>query len=266
MPSSENMLAKGIKEKKLITFEQMHPSMAKLPSQEATALAFAEVYTVMEYMLKEKGEGVFAQLLTLMRETQDAQVAIKRLMGVSFEVFERNWRRYLQTRPSKAFDEDAVFVEKLKFVEDQPGSDILEIGKKEARDLIHIGELLQARKRYKAAVVEYQKARELVGDHNPILQTRLAQTLITLKRHQEAVDALIKSLDYYPNHHNTNVLLGEALFYLGRQQEAEVYFIEAIGLNAFDPKPHTFLAQIYTESGREELARRAREHARMTGG
>ena len=266
LPSSENILVKGIKDNKLITFEQMHPSMAKLPSQEATALAFAEVYTVMEYVLKQKGEGVFGQLLTLMRETSDAEKAIERLMGVSFAAFERNWKAYLKTRPSRAYDEGTVYVEKLRFADDKPGSDLLEIGKKEARDLVHLGELLQARKRYKAAVAEYQKARELIGDHDPILQTRLAETLIILKQYQEAVDVLALSLDYFPNNHNTHALLGEALFRLGRVAEAEVHFIEAVGINAFDPKPHRFLAQIYADSGRDELATRAREHARITGG
>src|SRR5690606_21850179 len=44
-PASENLLASAVKKNDLVTFEQMHPSMAKLPSQEKTALAFAEVFT-----------------------------------------------------------------------------------------------------------------------------------------------------------------------------------------------------------------------------
>lgn len=266
LPSSENHLAKGVKDNKLITFDEMHPSMAKLPSQDATALAFAEVYTVMEYILAQKGEGVFADLLKLMRAHGDAEVAITKLLGVDFKTFQRQWMGYLKTRPSKAFDEEMVFVEKLTFADDNPGSDLLEIGKKEARDLIHLGELLQARERYGAAVVEYQKARELIGNRNPILQTRLAQSLIVLNRHQEAVDALALSLDYYPNYHTTHVLMGEALFKLGRVQEAEVAFIEAVGLNPFDPKPHQYLARIYRSTGREQEAAQAEANARLTGG
>lgn len=265
-PTSENLLAKGVKDNELITFEEMHPSMAKLPSQDATALAFAEVYTVMEYILKEKGEGVFADLLKLMRQTGDAEKAIEQLFGVPFKAFQRNWMTYLRQRPSKAFDEEMVFVEKLQFKDDNPGSDLLEIGQKEARDMIHLGELLQARKRYGAAVVEYKKARELIGDRNPVLQTRLAECLIILGRHQEAVDALAMSLDYYPSYHNTHVLLGEALYKLGRGPEAEVSMMEAVGINPFDPKPHQYLAKIYRESGREDLATRAQTNARLVGG
>ncbi len=265
-PSSENLLAKGVKDKKLITFEQMHPSMAKLPDQDSTALAFAEVYTVMEYILAQKGEGVFGEMLTLMRQNKDAEKTIEALLGVPFAAFQRNWMAYLKTRPAKSFDEEAVYVEKLRFIDDKPGSELLDIGKKEARDLIHLGELLQARKRYAAAAIEYQKARELIGDRNPILQTRLAKSLIEIKKYQEAADALTRSLAYYPSHHNTYVLLGEALYRLGRKEEAEVHFVEAIGINPYDPKPHRFLSQIYADTGRDDLAARARANAEASGG
>lgn len=265
LPSSENMLSKGVKEDKLITFEQMHPSMAKLPTQEATSLAFAEVYTVMEYLEKQKGRGAFAQLLTLMRQGKGPEKAMEELLGVPFSAFQRQWLAYLKARPSRAFDEEFVNVEKLRFYDDKPGSELLDIGKKEARDLVHLGELLQARDRYGAAVVEYQKARTLIGDHNPILQTRLGKSLIVLKRYQEAVDVLVKSLDYYPNYFETYALLGEALWMLGRKEEAEEALVDALGINPFDPKPHELLAQIYERDGRVEQAEQSRRFARMVG-
>jgi tetratricopeptide (TPR) repeat protein len=259
------MLSKGVKDDKLITFEQMHPSMAKLPTQEATSLAFAEVYTVMEYLEKQKGRGAFAQLLTLMRQGKGPEKAMEELLGVPFSAFQRQWLAYLKARPSRAFDEEFVNVERLRFYDDKPGSELLDIGKKEARDLVHLGELLQARDRYGAAVVEYQKARTLIGDHNPILQTRLGKSLIVLKRYQEAVDVLVKSLDYYPNYFETYALLGEALWMLGRKEEAEEALVDALGINPFDPKPHELLAQIYERDGRVEQAEQSRRFARMVG-
>ena len=48
--ASENLLADAVRKNGLITFDQMHPSMAKLPSQEDTALAFSEVFTVIEFL------------------------------------------------------------------------------------------------------------------------------------------------------------------------------------------------------------------------
>jgi hypothetical protein len=44
------MIAAALKKGRLITFDEMHPSMAKLPSQDAAALAYAEVYTLVGWM------------------------------------------------------------------------------------------------------------------------------------------------------------------------------------------------------------------------
>ena len=54
-PFSEKLLAEAARDQEFITFDQMHPSMAKLPSQKATALAFAEVFTVVEYLRQTHG-------------------------------------------------------------------------------------------------------------------------------------------------------------------------------------------------------------------
>lgn len=265
-PSSENLLAKGVKENKLITFAEMHPSMAKLPSQEATALAFAEVYTVMEYLERQRGPDAFAQLLTAMRETGDPEQAISRVMGQPFPAFLKSWNAYLRARPTRAFDEGFVFVERLEFADGKKESELLEIGQKEARDYIHLGELLQARKRLQAAVEEYEKARTLVGDRNPILQTRLGRTLLTLGDATEAVDVLKRSLEYYPTYFNTHLLLGEGYLALKDYPQAEAHLIEAIGINPFDPAVHESLSRLYQATSRPELAQRATEHARRVGG
>ena len=44
--TEQALLAAALRKGRLITFDEMHPSMAKLPSQEAAALAYAEVYTL----------------------------------------------------------------------------------------------------------------------------------------------------------------------------------------------------------------------------
>jgi len=265
-PSSENLLAKGIEQKNLITFEQMHPSMAKLPSQEATSLAFAEVYTVMEFIQARKGNTALSELLTHMREDGDPEDAITALMGMPFPRFLKEWDKYLHARPSRKFDEELVYVDKLEFVDGKNESELLEVGQKEARDFIHLGELLQARKRPAAAVVEYQKAHALLGDRNPILQSRLGRTLLELGRPDQAVEALVGSLSYYPTYFSTHNLLGQAYLEVGKLELAEHHLLEAIGINPFDPEPHENLAKVYERTGRPDLARRAHEHARMAGG
>src|SRR5262249_29214924 len=67
-PMMEHLLATALgKGRRLITFEEMYPSMAKLPSQADTALAFAEVFTVVEYLNERVGAAGIAQLIRRLR-------------------------------------------------------------------------------------------------------------------------------------------------------------------------------------------------------
>ena len=49
-PSMEHLLARALHSGKLISFDAMHPSMAKLPSAEDATLAFAEVANAIAYL------------------------------------------------------------------------------------------------------------------------------------------------------------------------------------------------------------------------
>ncbi|MBA2664586.1 MAG: tetratricopeptide repeat protein [Bradymonadaceae bacterium] len=262
--SSERLLQERIKANTLIPFEAMHPSMAKLPSQEDAAVAFAEVYTVMEYLQKREGAGAFARLLDTINEGYEAPEAFGRVLGTSFAAFERDWRVYLNGRNIKEIPDDAGFEDRLVFKEEAGGSGELgQIAQPAARDHIHLGEMLQARQRYGAAVVQYEKAGRLIGDHNPILQTRLAQTLLQIGRARDAVNALLKVNELHPSYVTTWILLGKASNALGEHAKARDYLLEAARINPFNPEVHHELAQAYEKLGQQELAKREREFVQL---
>ena len=48
----------------LVTFDEMHPSLAKLPSQERAALAYAQVAMAVEYLVQQRGPRSLAAVLT----------------------------------------------------------------------------------------------------------------------------------------------------------------------------------------------------------
>ena len=54
-PAMEHLLAKALHSGKLIPFDAMHPSMAKLPSAEDATLAFAEVANAIAYLHQKGG-------------------------------------------------------------------------------------------------------------------------------------------------------------------------------------------------------------------
>ncbi len=76
--TEQALLASALKKGRLITFEEMHPSMAKLPSQEAAALAYAEVYTLVGWVQATVGyKGLQAILAAQDQGRQDRAPAAR---------------------------------------------------------------------------------------------------------------------------------------------------------------------------------------------
>jgi tetratricopeptide (TPR) repeat protein len=262
-PTSEDLLARSHQADQLVTFDQMHPSMAKLPSQEAAALAFAEVHTVIHFLHKRKGYEGIQGLIDRLREGDDMNVALKRVYGFDLDGLWNTWKRQLASLSLKTYP--GLVQTSLKFkrpgekvdeAEESPDIDTIE--EKKVKDLTHIGELLRARGRLAAALKEYDKAQAVGGDGNPMLQNAAAATLVQLKRFAEVPERLARVRSYYPDYLNTWMNLGEAYVALGRPQDAIAAFENALGVNPFHPRVHGALAELYASAGRPDEAARHR--------
>lgn len=266
-PSTEKLLQERVAKNDLITFEQMHPSMAKLPSQEDAAVAFAEVYTAMEYLRNAAGPDAFRQMLDLIVGGMDAQRAFAKVLNTTFPGFERDWRKSLHERAPSSYPEDAGFEDRLVFKDTAPKTELNEIPQPKARDHMHLGEMLQARDRFDAAIVQYHKAEAIAGQHNPVLQTRIAQSFIALGKPQNAYDALTPIIRNFPGYVTTWIMLGKAAAALGKWQEAKEFLVEAARINPYDPDVHAELARVYRQLGMNDKAEEAaRFEALVKGG
>ena len=264
-PYREELLSERIEADTLITFEQMHPSMAYLPTPEDASVAYAEVFTVMEYLVSRRGTGVIRDLLGHIRDGHGPFEAIEETVGESFAVFENNWMRYMRGRPRVTIPGE--FEDEIQLMPEGEGDDAVErfagIESVEARDYLRLGELLAARDMGAAAVVEYQNAELLLGSANPILQNALARALLDLDRAEEALDAIAEVVGWHPSFYRSHLHQGEALAQLGREEEARDALVRAGGINPFDPAVHTLLASVYDALGDDALADRHREFARL---
>ena len=90
-PPQEDLLARSLEANKLISFDQMHPSMALLPSQEAAALAFAEVHSTIRYLHAKGGYGKLRQLLKTLSAGRSMDQALKRTYGFNLDGLWRTW-------------------------------------------------------------------------------------------------------------------------------------------------------------------------------
>ena len=257
-PSSQDLLAKALQSKDLIPFEAMRPSMAKLPTQEDTALAFAEVFTVMDFMKEKVGIEGIRKMLDALKDGDTDREAMEQAMGTSFSTFEKDWKAWLAKQPLA--DLPVKHRSRLYFKNKNQSTDELEeIGEKQAQDFVYLGDLLRARKRLLAASKEYEKAVAIVGSTSPIIQAKLATTLLALERPKDALDAVTPPLSFHPKYVLLRLNQGKALLALGRNEEAATALEKAVRINPFDVDIHERLLEALIGLGDEKRAQRERK-------
>jgi tetratricopeptide (TPR) repeat protein len=244
-PVMEHLLATGLQRKRLITFAQMHPSMAKLPSQEDTALAFAEVYTVVDYLHERNGWAGLRGLIGRFRDDK----------APDFNDVERDWKAWLRGRKLKLHPGVLPAETELRFKKgagkptEASEDDSARIGEDRARKFARLGGLLRARRRLAAAATEYEKAQAIVGPGHPSVANKLARTWLELGDPVRAIAAAEPALELYPDQAAPNATLGEAWLARGDLEKAAPYLEAALAINPFDPAIHCGLEKVYKRLG-----------------
>jgi tetratricopeptide (TPR) repeat protein len=261
-PPQENLLARSLKADKLITFKQMHPSMAKLPSQQAAGLAFAQVHTVIGWLHEQKGYPALRGLLRELRGGAKMDTALRATYGYDLDGLWTRWKTALRAKGLREFP--GLVQTSLQFKrpgdgDQEPEVDYSSIEEKRVKDHTHLGELLRARERYGAAWKEYRRAMVLGGEGNPVIQNGAAASLIELGRAVEVPELLGVVASYYPGFLTTHLNLGEAYVALGLDKEAVASFEAAVGINPFHPRPHAALVELYPKVGRDDDVARAKK-------
>ncbi|MFB6263529.1 MAG: tetratricopeptide repeat protein [Bradymonadaceae bacterium] len=259
-PSMRRLLDKRLKKDDLVSFEQMHPSMAKLPSQEDAGTAFAQVYTLMEYLHRQQGDGVFVDLLDAVSRTGDARRAVEVITGNDFSTVTSRWKAYLRETLDSNLPEGAKFEHGLVFKDQSKEKMKPEtFDKPRAKDHMKLGEMLQARERFEAATVEYEKATRLAEAPNPRLSSRFAHVLNETGQHERAIEVLSEARSLYPDYVAIWLELGEANLEAGRPKRARKHLLEAVRINPFNPEVHELLARVYEKLGDTDRAKREKK-------
>ncbi|MFZ9887591.1 MAG: peptidase MA family metallohydrolase [Myxococcota bacterium] len=290
-PASENLLAAAVKANDLVTFEEMHPSMAKLPSQERTALAFAEVFTVIEYLhrseaaakQKNRASGQAAlseygstnRLLAALASGKSMDDALRLAVGKDLRGLQSSWQSYLKRRPFRLTP--GATPKTLRFVQDPRGRGgsedeeedeaALEDAKGRAgRKYVRLGNLLRQRGRLRASVSEYEKARVQVGARSPSLHNRMAGIYLELGDLQRGRTLLDETLRVFPDDPQTHVLLGRVALRSNDAASARTHYERATWENPFNPEIWVGLYRAAELLGDGELQARAQRNLRHLSG
>ncbi len=260
-PTMEHLLATGLAHHHLITFEEMYPSMALLPSQEDAALAYAEVYEAVVYLHGQYGAAGLRTLLTAARDAHDVPKAFAQVTGHSFAEFQSSWRTWLGRQPFKTHP--GLVPEKLRFKKGQKAGEDADdeaqaIAQEKARGWARLGGLLRAHHHLPAAALEYERAAQAVGPTNFLVANRLARTYLEMGQPARAIAAVKPTLALYPDQAAPHAILGEALLATGDFAGARDHFEAEIAINPFDPAAHCGLSTAYQQL---DDARQSDEHA-----
>jgi tetratricopeptide (TPR) repeat protein len=240
-PTSRGLLTRATRDNKLLTFEQLHPSIALLPSQDDATLAFAQVSTFMSNFVTNNGERALRDALLQIAKGTDAKDALARAANTRFADLEQRWRASLpKTMPSA---QPRKLTRRFRAGGDETPDESQDVAVSEARRFLRLGDLLWSKKRARAAMLEYEKANHSDAD-DPIVAARLARAALEAGDPTRSLTALEPLLARYPEHAPTYAVRGAALFELGRTVEARAALLEAIRINPFDPDPHCRLQRI----------------------
>ncbi len=231
-PSAEAMLHDALAHDRLIPFDRLHPSIARLPSQEDAALAFAQVATFIERFYHQHGAGGLRRAIQEIAGGTDAREALADVGEESFDAIERGWKSALRDRPVPEGEAPQALALRLR-QGDGEVDETSDVQGERARRFLRLGDLLWDRDHPHAAAIEYGHAHDAAPD-NPVVASRYARAALVGGEPERAVEALAPFRERYPDHEPTWAVSGAAWLALGDREHARTALREAIRLNPFE--------------------------------
>jgi len=259
-PFSQAALANALAEDDLVTFEEMHPSFAFLPSAERGAVAYAQVQILVATAVDHGGEGTIGRALEVILTGADADEALAQAAG--YAQFDTLMDDAIQAMSSLDLVERKLAA--LPVALDGEGGafagDPLLADRVDLADHARLGDLLRQSERPQAALAEYGKAMPPDEPPSPLLANRSADCHLMLGDDARALAILRESTGDYPSFAMTWKGLGRLEQQGGATEAALDAYLSSADVYPFDSDVQAALATLYGELGDTDAAER---HARF---
>lgn len=239
-PAARKLLHDALSANQLLDFDQLHPSIALLPTQNAAQLAFAQVSSFMAIYYGDHGGEAVQESLSRIAEGEDARKALASVAGVSWKALEKRWKNALSQEPEPPA---ARLLPRYLSGEATEQDELAGVELERARNYLRLGDLLWTRSLPAAASVEYAKAHEVAPD-DPVVASRYARSAIAGGRPVQAIAPLIRALERYPTHAPALASLATAQLRISNFGAAKEAAYQALAHNPFDPQPHCVLSKL----------------------
>jgi tetratricopeptide (TPR) repeat protein len=255
--ASLDLLVEAVRGDSLLPFDALHPSIARLPSQEQAALAFAQVATFIESFVSRHGMEALRESIASIAGGEDARTALASAAGTRFGELEQTWRASLGHLSAPP---EPPPLPELRFRRGPAPAngieDAREVRNSAARRFVEIGDLLYDRGRPLAASAEYERAQEIVPS-DPFVASRVARAAIDAGDADRAIRAVDRVAPHHVEHAPLFAAAGRAYVMKGNLAAARPALREAIRINPFDPAPHCDLANATEDEHERDRERHA---------
>ncbi|MEQ1503395.1 MAG: redoxin domain-containing protein [Myxococcota bacterium] len=253
----QGLLAEALRKDDLVGFEEMHPSLAKLPTAERASLAYAQLATLMQYCFERGGETVLQKVLPKIADGADPREALATAVGAaSFGALEADWRAWIAKQP--LIEKELLELPTVLDGGDEMDTDPVLAGREDLARFVTLGDVLRKAGETQASLVEYAKAIPEDEPPSPLLSNRIAQANLDLGKVDDARKTLEQSLADYPEFALSRKTYGGLLLKAGDPAGAKVQLEEAVAIHPFDPEVQQLLVETYkalgdgTEAARHE--------------
>lgn len=254
-PWNKSILKSALATGDIVTFEEMGNSFANLRSARRAALAFAEVESMIEYIVKKYGMETLRKIINEYKNSIDDRDVITRILNISMDGFLNEWKKFTREIILDAPPEAEVIHPQIKEFSGTKLSDAEYVKDKNARDAMALAEILHERGRLDAAIVEYKKAVKFAPD-SPYITNKLCSLLIKKSRINEARQLLENMATLYPDYPQTFINLSKIYITFNDDAELEDSLLKANAINPFDPFIHNELYLLYKRVERVNEAER----------
>ncbi len=263
-----SLLTHALETGEFVPFHKFQRSMAYLDSGDEASLAFAQVSTMVEYLIVQAGLQVLPRLLERIEAQETPEQVVAEEAGhIDFADFRRGWLEWLAADPQFSPKPDDMPLSPLPVVLDGEGDEFSEdpllAEQPELARFTRLGDLLRAADRHRAALVEYDKAMPQDGPPSPLLLARQADCHQSLKDTSTALKLAERGADLYPEFTLLQVTLGRLYDADGRTQDAVAAWKAAHDLNPYDLEVQRALQAGYAALGDAAAAERHGRYARI---
>jgi tetratricopeptide (TPR) repeat protein len=234
----ESALARGLAQQRFVSFEEMHPSFAALPTPELAQLAYAQSASMVDF-LQQSHPRAIPWLTREAAKTGDFEQSLAQLVQREIQAWIEDWRQWAAAQD---YRDHQVATATLTVLDEDRTPEALSAARDETDEMVlkhrRLGDALLEKERHDAALKQYQKSvARLEALQRPLDRSLVLRLLTGLRRQQRFEEMLtLLSEGHVPLTHDMTLLKMRAAARLSLDQRdgALSDLRQALSLNPFD--------------------------------